>query len=58
MGTGTLGSRSSSPAIPAPEYLYWVGCATSFDERARTTAENTAKLLRKAGVDFAILGAA
>jgi Fe-S oxidoreductase len=37
--------------------LYWVGCASSFDERARTTAESTAKLLQAAGVDFAILGA-
>jgi Fe-S oxidoreductase len=34
-----------------------VGCASSFDERARATAENTAKLLQRAGVDFAILGA-
>jgi Fe-S oxidoreductase len=33
-----------------------VGCASSFDERARTTAESTAKLLQRAGVDFAILG--
>jgi len=38
------------------EYLYWVGCAASFDERARASAESTAKLLRAAGVDFAILG--
>jgi len=44
------------PGDPAPEYLYWVGCASSFDDRARRTAESTAKLLRKAGVDFAILG--
>jgi Fe-S oxidoreductase len=41
---------------PAPEYLYWVGCAASFDERAKKSAESTAKLLQKAGVDFAILG--
>ena len=41
----------------APEYLYWVGCASSFDERARTTAESTVTLLQRAGVDFAILGA-
>jgi Fe-S oxidoreductase len=40
----------------APEVLYWVGCAASFDERARTAAESTAKLLQAAGVDFAILG--
>ena len=36
--------------------LYWVGCAASFDERARVTAQSTAKLLQAAGVDFAILG--
>ena len=52
-----LGVRILEPGETAPEYLYWVGCASSFDERARTTAENTVKLLRKAGVDFAILGA-
>jgi Fe-S oxidoreductase len=33
-----------------------VGCAASFDERARQTAQSTAKLLNAAGVDFAILG--
>ena len=26
------------PGDPVPEYLYWVGCAASFDERARETA--------------------
>ncbi|MHB8692643.1 MAG: (Fe-S)-binding protein [Solirubrobacteraceae bacterium] len=51
-----LGVRILEPGEPAPEYLYWVGCASSFDERARTTAESTAKLLQAAGVDFAILG--
>jgi Fe-S oxidoreductase len=40
-----------------PEVLYWVGCAAAYDERARKAAESTAKLLQKAGVDFAILGA-
>jgi Fe-S oxidoreductase len=52
-----LGVRVLEPGDPAPEVLYWVGCASSFDERARTTAESTAKLLQAAGVDFAILGA-
>ncbi|HWE14624.1 MAG TPA: (Fe-S)-binding protein [Solirubrobacteraceae bacterium] len=52
----SLGVRVLEPGDPAPEYLYWVGCASSFDERARTTAESTAKLLQRAGVDFAILG--
>ncbi len=51
-----LGVRVLEPGDPAPEYLYWVGCAASFDERARTAAESTAKLLQAAGVDFAILG--
>jgi Fe-S oxidoreductase len=51
-----LGVRVLQPGDDPPEYLYWVGCAASFDERARTAAESTAKLLQKAGVDFAILG--
>ncbi len=51
-----LGVRVLEPGEPAPEYLYWVGCASSFDERARRTAQATAKLLQAAGVDFAILG--
>jgi Fe-S oxidoreductase len=51
-----LGVRVLEPGEPAPEILYWVGCAASFDERARTAAESTVKLLKAAGVDFAILG--
>jgi Fe-S oxidoreductase len=52
----SLGVRILEPGDPAPAYLYWVGCAASFDERARASAESTAKLLQAAGVDFAILG--
>jgi Fe-S oxidoreductase len=51
-----LGVRVLAPGDPPPEVLYWVGCAPSFDERARRAAESTARLLAKAGVDFAILG--
>jgi Fe-S oxidoreductase len=51
-----LGVRVLEPGDPAPDVLYWVGCAASFDERARASAESTAKLLTAAGVDFAILG--
>ncbi len=51
-----LGVRVLEPGDRAPEVLYWVGCAASFDERARLAAESTAKLLQAAGVDFAILG--
>ncbi len=39
-----------------PEALYWVGCAASFDDRAKKIARDVAKLLQKADVDFAILG--
>jgi Fe-S oxidoreductase/nitrate reductase gamma subunit len=43
------------PGVTA-EYLYWVGCAGSFDDRNRKVTISTAKLLHEAGVDFAILG--
>jgi Fe-S oxidoreductase/nitrate reductase gamma subunit len=43
------------PGVEA-EYLYWVGCAGSFDDRNRTVTLSTARLLHQAGVDFAILG--
>jgi Fe-S oxidoreductase len=51
-----LGIRVLQPGDPPPEVLFWVGCAPSFDERARQSAVSTAKLLQAAGVDFAILG--
>jgi Fe-S oxidoreductase len=54
--TEGLDVRVLEPGDPAPEVLYWVGCAASFDERARVTAQSVAKLLAAAGVDFAILG--
>ncbi|MFP5327115.1 MAG: heterodisulfide reductase-related iron-sulfur binding cluster [Acidimicrobiia bacterium] len=38
------------------EYLFWVGCAGSFDDRAKKVTVATAKLMQRAGVDFAILG--
>ncbi|MFB3737934.1 MAG: (Fe-S)-binding protein [Candidatus Velamenicoccus archaeovorus] len=44
------------PGRPAPEYLYWVGCAGSFDDRAKQISRAVAELLRRAGVPFAILG--
>src|SRR5207249_3033912 len=40
----------------APEYLYWVGCAGSFDERAKRISRAVARVLQKAGLPFAILG--
>jgi len=41
---------------PDAEYLYWVGCAPSFDDRSRKIARAFAQLMQRAGVDFAILG--
>jgi Fe-S oxidoreductase len=54
--TEGLDVRVLQPGDSPPEVLYWVGCAASFDERARASAISTAKLLKSAGVDFAILG--
>ncbi len=41
---------------PTAEVLYWVGCAASYDDRAKKISRATAQLLTRAGVDFAILG--
>lgn len=38
------------------EYLYWVGCAGAYDDRAQKVTQSMARLMTKAGVDFAILG--
>jgi Fe-S oxidoreductase/nitrate reductase gamma subunit len=38
------------------EILYWVGCAGSYDRRAQRVATAVVKLLKHAGVNFAILG--
>ena len=38
------------------EYLFYIGCVGSFDERGNAIAEATAKLLQRAGVSFGILG--
>ncbi|MEY2455753.1 MAG: hypothetical protein QOK06_847, partial [Acidimicrobiaceae bacterium] len=40
------------------EYLYWVGCAGSFDDKNQKVTIAMAKLLQRAGIDFAILGPA
>ena len=38
------------------EYLFWVGCAGAFEERAKKTTKAVAELLYMAGVNFAVLG--
>ncbi|HEY9276257.1 MAG TPA: (Fe-S)-binding protein [Candidatus Nanopelagicaceae bacterium] len=39
------------------EYLFWVGCAGAYEERARKTTKAVAELLYMADVEFAVLGA-
>ncbi len=50
LGVATMASK------PGAEYLYWVGCVTSFDQRAQRIARALTKILDRAGVSFAILG--
>ncbi|MGB5461808.1 MAG: (Fe-S)-binding protein [Aureibaculum sp.] len=40
-----------------PEVLFWVGCAGSFDDRAKKITKAFVKILNNAKVDFAVLGA-
>ncbi len=40
----------------SPEVLFWVGCAGSFDDRAKKITKAFAKILNEAKVDFAVLG--
>jgi Fe-S oxidoreductase len=41
---------------PAPDYLWWVGCAPATDARAQKTARAFAKILNQAGINYAVLG--
>ena len=44
--------------VPTADYdvLYWVGCVASFDRRNQEIAKSVTKILKHAGVSFAILG--
>ena len=50
MGVPTLKEK------PGAEYLYWIGCQSSYDPRSRNVTKAMVKLLKMAGVDFAVLG--
>ncbi len=39
-----------------PEVLFWVGCAGSFDDRAKKITKAFVKILNKANIEFAVLG--
>ena len=41
---------------PDVDYLLWVGCAGSFDDRSKKVSNSLVKILQKAGVSFAMLG--
>ncbi len=41
----------------SPDVLFWVGCAGSFDDRAKKITKAIVKILNKANVKFAVLGA-
>jgi Fe-S oxidoreductase len=38
------------------EWLFWVGCAGAYEDRAKKTTQAVAQLLHMAGVEFAVLG--
>ena len=40
----------------SPEYLFWVGCAGSFDDRSKKVTKAFVKILNKANISYAILG--
>jgi len=39
-----------------PDYIFWVGCAGSFDDRAKKITKAFAKILQASKVSFAVLG--
>jgi len=39
-----------------PDVLFWVGCAGSFDDRAKKVTKAVAKILHHTGTKFAVLG--
>ncbi|MGA9277481.1 heterodisulfide reductase-related iron-sulfur binding cluster [Ilumatobacter sp.] len=54
---GIDGVEIVDPGSPlASEYLYWVGCAGSFDDKNKKVTQAMANLLRRAGIDVSILG--
>ncbi|MGY2892412.1 heterodisulfide reductase-related iron-sulfur binding cluster [Deinococcus sp. UYEF24] len=41
---------------PAPDVIYWVGCAAAYDPGAQKVARSFVQLLDRAGVNYAVLG--
>jgi Fe-S oxidoreductase len=59
MDRGTWADGLDIPVMrdrPDAEVLFWVGCAGSYDDNAKKISRATARILKAAKVDFAILG--
>lgn len=41
---------------PDVEYLYWIGCQASYDQRVREVAKSMIRILQHVGISFAVLG--
>ena len=39
-----------------PEFLFWVGCAGSFDERQKKVTRAFCEILQRVNCSFAVLG--
>ena len=46
----------SLDSLDGVDYLFWVGCAGAYDDRAKKTTQAVAELLHLAGVSYAVLG--
>lgn len=51
-----LGTDGADRLPDYVEYLFWVGCAGSLDDKAKRTTRSVAQLLHEAGVEFMVLG--
>ena len=54
--TGIRTMAECMAAGESPEILFWVGCAGSFDDRAKRITRSVARILEHCGVKAAILG--
>jgi len=52
------GGADDPEDLSGVDYLFWVGCAGAFEDRAKKTTRAVAELLHTAGVTFAVLGPA
>ena len=50
------GGADDPEDLSGVDYLFWVGCAGAFEDRAKKTSRAVAELLHTAGVSFAVLG--